>query len=104
MAKAKRYEGSFNVSKFLELLESGDSSFVKLGNGEVHFNYLLWLNEQPDNYNNLITIKSDPLSKDNKSVFIGNGKNYNTFKSNPASLDNKELILITKEAINKLKF
>lgn len=104
MSKGKCYQGSINVSKLIDMLELGDSSFVKLGNGEVHFNFKQWVNEEPDNYNNLINIKSDPLNKDNKPFFAGNCKNYNANKLKPISIDNKELINKAKEGVNKISF
>ena len=71
------FYGSIDVTKLLEELKAKHSGFYKGSNGKVYANAQVWLNEQPDKYGNLLSIKVNP-SKDKKDVdkafYLGNLK------------------------------
>lgn len=71
------FYGSIDISRLLEELKSKHSGFYKGSNGKVYANAQIWLNEQPDKFGNVISIKINP-SKDKKDIeksfYLGNMK------------------------------
>jgi hypothetical protein len=71
------FYGSINITKLLEELKAKHSGFYKGSDGKVYANCTTWLNEQPDKYGNVVSIKINP-SKDKKDIekafYLGNLK------------------------------
>lgn len=71
------FYGSIDITKLLEELKAKHSGFYKGNNGKVYGNCQVWLNDQPDKYGNVLSIKINP-SKDKKDIdkafYLGNCK------------------------------
>jgi len=71
------FYGSIDVTKLLEELKAKHSGFYKGSNGKVYANCTIWLNEQPDKFGNVVSVKINP-SKDKKDIekafYLGNLK------------------------------
>jgi hypothetical protein len=71
------FYGSINVTKLLEELKSKHSGFYKGSDGKLYASCTVWLNETPDKYGNLLSVKINP-SKDKKDIekafYLGNMK------------------------------
>lgn len=71
------FYGSICLSDLIEKAKQKHSAFSKGKNGKIYANVNVWLNETPDKYGNLLSIKVNP-SKENKDTeegfYIGNCK------------------------------
>lgn len=71
------FYGSICISDLLEKAKQKHSAFSKAQNGKIYANVNVWLNETPDKYGNVLSIKVNP-SKENKDIeegfYIGNCK------------------------------
>jgi len=69
--------GSISLTDLIEKAKSKHSAFSKAQNGKIYVNVNVWLNEQPDKYGNLMSVKVNP-SKAMKDIeegfYIGNLK------------------------------
>jgi hypothetical protein len=61
----------------MEKAKAGHSAFSKANNGKIYFNVNIWLNDQPDKFDNVISVqlnsKKDMKEQEGK-VYIGNAK------------------------------
>lgn len=71
------FYGSICITDLIEKAKQKHSAFSKAQNGKIYANVNVWLNETPDKYGNVISIKVNP-SKDKKDIedgfYIGNCK------------------------------
>lgn len=69
------FYGSICITDILEKLKMKHSAFSKGKNGKIYMNTTVWLNEQTDDYGNIMSIQSNPGkdSRDQK-FYIGNMK------------------------------
>lgn len=78
---AKLFYGSINVTELLDKAKELHSAFSKSNkNQKVYANISVWLNDEPDQYGNVMSIKlsatKEALQKDEEQgkVYIGNCK------------------------------
>jgi len=84
MSNGKLYTGSINLNKV-----NKNKLFTSKKN-EVWLNISIWLNENVDEYGNVISIQQQ-TKKDEKVIYIGNAKEYVKDKPTPeASTPNTE--------------
>jgi hypothetical protein len=71
------FGGSLCLTDIMEKAKSGHSAFSKANNGKIYFNVNIWLNDQPDKFDNVISVqlnsKKDMKEQEGK-VYIGNAK------------------------------
>lgn len=74
---AQKFYGSLNLTAILAAAQQKHSAFVKHENGNIYFNCNVWLNDEPDKYDNVMSIKlsctKDKVETEGK-VYIGNFK------------------------------
>jgi len=72
---AKNYYGSIDFSKLLEKAKAGDKAFSKADNGKIYMNVSFWVNEEPDQYGNVVSFQSSfkDATKEDRFYF-GNAK------------------------------
>lgn len=71
------FYGSICISDLVEKFKSKHSGFSKAQNGKIYANVNIWLNETPDKYGNVMSVKVN-ASKEKKDIedgfYIGNCK------------------------------
>lgn len=74
---SKSFYGSVNLTDLIELARKKHSSFNKAQNGKIYCNITVWLNDQPDQYGNVISIQAssqkEMVGKEDK-FYLGNCK------------------------------
>lgn len=73
----KLLTGSLCLTEIIEKAKAGHSAFTKASNGKVYFNFLQWLNAEPDKFNNnsSLQLNSTKEKKDEEGkCYIGNAK------------------------------
>lgn len=73
--------GSICITEILDRLKSKHSAFYKGKNGKIYMNTTIWLNEQVDEYGNIMSAQANP-AKDAKDqrFYIGNFKKSESAK------------------------
>jgi hypothetical protein len=77
---AKQFYGSINLTKILEQAKEKHTAFQKAANGNVYFNINVWLNDEPDKYGNILSLKlsatKEAIAADETTgkIYIGNCK------------------------------
>lgn len=66
--KGKLYLGSIDVSKI-------DKSKLFTGKKGTYLNLSIWVNNEPDNYGNHMSIQQS-TKKDEDKIYLGNGKEF----------------------------
>jgi hypothetical protein len=71
------FYGSICVTDLIEKVKAKHSGFTKAQNGKIYANINVWLNQTPDKYGNIMSVKVNP-SKERKDTeegfYIGNLK------------------------------
>lgn len=83
MSRNQLFGGSICVTDLMDALKSGHSAFSKANNKKVYANILVWHNEEPDKYGNLISLQLSSTKDKRESeekVYIGNAKKLETNK------------------------
>lgn len=72
------FQGSINFSRVLEAAKKGNSAFSKGKDGTLYFNATIWLNEEADQYGNIMSVQLNPKKDSPKEdrPYIGNAKAY----------------------------
>lgn len=73
----KLMTGSLCLTDIVEKAKAGHSAFTKAKNGKIYFNFLQWLNAEPDQYqnNSSLQLNSTKEKKDEEGkCYIGNAK------------------------------
>jgi hypothetical protein len=76
----RNFYGSINITDLMDHLKEKHSAFVKGQNGKIYCNISVWLNEEPDQYDNIMSIKlsatKEAIEKDKEQgkIYIGNCK------------------------------
>mgnify|MGYP000602971830 CR=1 FL=1 len=70
MSKGKLYLGKVEVSKI-----DKNRLFKSEKTGRVYMDVSIWINDEPDNYGNHLSIQQS-TKKDEDKIFIGNAKAY----------------------------
>lgn len=95
------FYGSIDVTRFLEELKGKHSGFYKGNNGKVYANAQVWLNEQPDKYGNVLSIKINP-SKDKKDIekafYLGNLKK----SDGPKPIGDNDIVDVNLDEVDPL--
>lgn len=69
--------GSLCLTDIVEKAKQGHSAFTKAANGKIYFNFLQWLNSEPDKFGNQSSLqlnsKKDKKDEEGKQ-YIGNAK------------------------------
>lgn len=71
------FYGSICLTDLIEKAKQKHSAFSKAQNGKIYVNVNIWLNETPDKYGNLMSVKVNPSKamKDlEEGFYIGNLK------------------------------
>ena len=77
---SRLFYGSININEVVERLKQQHSAFVKGQNGKYYCNVSLWLNDEPDQYGNVLSIKLSATAKtleedkEQGKIYIGNCK------------------------------
>lgn len=80
--------GSLCLTEILERAKAGHSAFTKAKNGKIYFNFLQWLNAEPDQYgnNSSLQLNSTKEKKDEEGkCYIGNAKYIVTGPGDPVA-------------------
>lgn len=95
------FYGSFDITKLMEEIKSKHSGFYKGSNGKIYANITIWLNETPDKYGNVVSVKVNP-SKERKDIdkpfYLGNLKK----SDGPKPIDNNDIDDVNLDAIDPL--
>lgn len=71
------FYGSICLSDLIEKAKTKHSAFTKAQNGKIYVSVNVWLNQVPDKYGNIMSVKVNP-SKEKKDIeegfYIGNLK------------------------------
>jgi hypothetical protein len=71
------FYGSIDITRLLKELKTKHSGFYKGNNGHIYANTQVWLNETPDKFGNVLSVKINP-SKEKKDIekafYLGNCK------------------------------
>lgn len=71
------YGGSICLTDLIAKAKEGHSAFSKANNGKIYFNFNAWLNDEPDQYGNDMSVQLNS-SKDKREaegkVYIGKAK------------------------------
>jgi len=77
------FGGSICITDLMDAVKNGHSAFSKAQNGKVYANILVWQNEEPDKYGNVMSLQlsstKDMREKEEK-IYIGNAKKLETNK------------------------
>lgn len=77
---AKLFYGSICIDTIMEQGKAKHSAFQKGKNGKIYANISVWLNDEPDEYDNVMSLKlsasKEALEKDKEQgkIYIGNCK------------------------------
>lgn len=77
---SKLYYGSINLSELIEQAKEKHTAFNKGNNGKIYANISVWLNDEPDQYDNIMSIKlaakkeAIAANPDTGKIYIGNCK------------------------------
>lgn len=99
---AQLFYGSINVTELLDQAKEKHSAFQKGTNGKVYANISVWLNDEPDQYGNMMALKlsatNEHLEKDREAgkIYIGNCKLSD--KQAPEPLSDKDAKTFTQIA------
>lgn len=67
--------GSICLSELNEQARKKNPAFTKAENGKIYVNVNLWINEEPDQYDNVAQLQlSKPKDSKEKTIYIGNFK------------------------------
>jgi len=83
------FYGSICITDILDALKNKHSAFSKGKNGKIYMNATVWLNEQVDDFGNIMSAQCNPAkdSKDQK-FYIGNFKKSN---NTPKPVSDKDI-------------
>lgn len=86
--------GSICLTDLIAQAKAGHSAFTKAKNGKIYFNFLQWVNEEPDQYKNhsslLLNSTKDMRDAEGK-VYIGNAKK-SEYTPEPVSDDDRNAL------------
>jgi hypothetical protein len=80
------FSGSICLTDLIALANSGHSSFVKGGNGKIYSNVIIWLNDEPDKYGNVMSVQLSSLKEKRDAegkVYVGNAKKFERQEPQP---------------------
>lgn len=85
---SKHFYGSICLTEILESSKSGHPAVVKGSNGKIYVNVSAWLNDTPDQYNNVMNMQlSMPKDRQDLSkIYIGNFKESQPKEPQPVSI------------------
>ncbi len=92
------FTGSICLSDLLDMAKQQHSAYTKAQNGKIYANIKIWLNDEPDKYNNIIgmQLNSTKEKKDSEPVFyIGNAKRVEV--TAPKPLTNSDLTNLSED-------
>lgn len=93
MANGKLLLGSINLSELLEKAKKQHSAFNKATNGKIYANVVIWLNDEPDQFGNNVSIAlSNKKDAETEKTYIGNAKYFTPKEPEPLSITDAELI------------
>ncbi|WP_313373793.1 hypothetical protein [Chishuiella sp.] len=80
--------GSINLSELNEQAKKGHKAFSRGKNGKIYFNVNVWINDEPDQYNNDASVQLNfkDATKDDQ-MYIGNLKKSSGKPISPNSVD-----------------
>jgi hypothetical protein len=93
------FYGSINITDLMEQAKQKHTAFVKAENGKIYANISVWLNEEPDKYDNVMSLKlsatKEGIEKDpaQGKVYIGNCKLSD--RQEPKPLSDKDTAAIS---------
>jgi len=86
---AQLFTGSICLTDLIDMAKRQHSAYTKSqGNGKIYANIKIWLNDEPDKYNNIIgmQLNSSKEKKDSEPVFyIGNARRVEVTSPQPIS-------------------
>lgn len=77
----KLFFGKINLKKIEK-----SKLFVSEKTGAVYLDLTIWVNEEPDNYGNHMSLQQS-TEKDADKIYLGNGKAYEAKHEEPTDLD-----------------
>lgn len=86
---AQLFTGSICLSDLIDMAKRQHSAYTKAqSNGKIYVNVKIWLNDEPDKYNNIIGLQLNS-SKDKKETepafYIGNARRVEVTAPQPIS-------------------
>lgn len=77
----QKFYGSLCLTEIIEAAKDRHPAFVKGNNGKIYFNAIAWLNAEPDQYKNVMSIQlQTPKDSQLPKTYVGNFK-----KSDPGT-------------------
>jgi hypothetical protein len=80
---SKLYQAKIDLAKI-------DKTKVFVGKKGKYIDVAIWLNDEEDNYGNTMSIQQS-TKKEETSIYLGNGKEYQKQESNPPAETKKEI-------------
>ena len=87
---SNRFNGSICLTDLIEKAKAGHSAFSKAGNGKIYANITIWHNDQPDKFDNVISIQLNSKQEQREAegkVYIGNAKEGKPAEPKPVQSD-----------------
>jgi hypothetical protein len=93
---AQLFTGSICLSDLIDMAKRQHSAYTKAqSNGKIYVNVKIWLNDEPDKYNNIIGLQLNS-SKDKKETepafYIGNARRVEVTAPQPISASDVETL------------
>lgn len=69
--------GSICLTDLIAKAKESHSSFSKASNGKIYGNITIWVNDEPDQYGNTVSIQLNSTQEKREAegkVYVGNGK------------------------------
>ena len=79
---SKLYQAKIDLAKI-------DKTKVFVGKKGKYIDVAIWVNDAEDNYGNIMSIQQS-TNKEETSIYLGNGKEYQKQESNPPAETKKE--------------
>jgi hypothetical protein len=77
---SKSMYGSIDFSKLLEEAKKGNKAFKRAENGKIYLDIKLWINDEPDTYNNNASLQSNPKKENADHRFYFGNLKYSEVK------------------------
>lgn len=71
---SKKYYGLTNLSKLIKAAKGKDPSMFRHENGDIFVKTTVWINDEPDEYGQILKTVTNPGDKETKKIYFGNFK------------------------------
>ncbi len=95
MTNSKLFSGSICLSDLIDNAKKQHSAFNKGKNGKIYANVAIWLNDEPDQFGNHISVQissKKELREQEGKIYVGNAKLFEREAPEPLSDNDAEYI------------